>query len=584
MHNVLEKSMNEGQNKSFWKYVKAKRKDNIGVAGLRENGTLHQDSKTKAELLNNQFRSVFTREDPNEPLPPLQEKCYPDIGDIDINTAGVAKLLKNLNEHKACGPDSIPNYILKHFANELAPAITDIFDLSIKTGSLPSDWRNANISPVYKKGNKHIASNYRPVSLTSVCCKTLEHIICKQILCHLEQHKILTSLQHGFRSGHSCESQLVITMHDLMQSFDRRLQTDMIILDFSKAFDTVPHQKLLYKLGNYGIKGNIHKWISAFLTQRKQQVVIDGISSTSCSVDSGVPQGTVLGPLLFLCHINDLPLSVSSQVRLFADDCLIYRNIKTADDQKQLQDDLSKLEDWAHKWGMRFNATKCYLMIISRSKSPWKHNYTLDNHTLEQVSDNPYLGITISDNLKWHSHISKTTKKANSILGFIRRILRQCHSSLKETAYKSLIRSILDYSAVVWDPYLKGDIQNIENIQRRAARFVKNDYSKTSSVTSMLRDLKWQPLAERRRDQRLCLLFKIISGLVAIPTEPHIAFNPHPSRNRNSKSICVYSCNSDIFKNSFFPRTILDWNTLPEPAVLCKSSETFRTAISPTCD
>ena len=492
--------------------------------------------------------------------------------------------LDRKQDHKACGPDSIPNYILKHFANELAPAITDIFDISIKTGSLPSDWRNANISPVYKKGNKHIASNYRPVSLTSVCCKTLEHIICKHILCHLEQHKILTSLQHWFRSGHSCESQLVITMHDLMQSFDRRLQTDMIILDFSKAFDTVPHQKLLYKLGNYGIKGNIHKWISAFLTQRKQQVVIDGISSTSCSVDSGVPQGTVLGPLLFLCHINDLPLSVSSQVRLFADDCLIYRNIKTADDQKQLQDDLSKLEDWAHKWGMRFNATKCYLMIISRSKSPWKHNYTLDNHTLEQVSDNPYLGITISDNLKWHSHISKTTKKANSILGFIRRNLRQCHSSLKETAYKSLIRSILDYSAVVWDPYLKGDIQNIENIQRRAARFVKNDYSKTSSVTSMLRDLKWQPLAERRRDQRLCLLLKIISGLVAIPTEPHIAFNPRPSRNRNSKSICVYSCNSDIFKNSFFPRTILDWNTLPEPAVLCKSSETFRTAISPTFD
>ena len=161
---------------------------------------------------------------------------FPDLCIIDWDT-----WIFQRYEHKACGPDSIPNYILKHFANELALAITDIFYLSIKTGSLPSDWRNANISPVYKKGNKHIASNYRPVSLTSICCKTLEHIICKHILCHLEQHKILTSLQHGFRSGHSCESQLVITMHDLMQSFDRRLQTDMIILDFSKAFDTVPH-------------------------------------------------------------------------------------------------------------------------------------------------------------------------------------------------------------------------------------------------------------------------------------------------------------------------------------------------------
>ena len=215
-----------------------------------------------------------------------------------------------------------------------------------------------------------------------------------------------------------------------MQSFGRRFQTDVIILEFSRAFDTVSHQKLLYKLDNYGNKGNIHKWISVFLTQRKQQVVIDGISSTSCSVDSGVPQGTILGPLLFLCHINDFPLSVSSQVRLFADYCLIYRNIKTADDQKQLQDDLSKLEDWAHKGGMRFNATKCYLMIISRSISPLKHSNTLDNHTLEQVSDDPYLGITISENWSGTHIYLKLPKMANSILGFIRRNLRQCHSSL----------------------------------------------------------------------------------------------------------------------------------------------------------
>ena len=145
---------------------------------------------------------MFTREDPNEPLPSHQDKHNPDISDIDINTAGVAKLLKNLNEHKASGLDSIPNYILKHFANELAPAITDIFNLSIKTGSLPSAWRNANISPVYKKGNKHVASNYRPVSLTSVCCKTLEHIMCKHILPLRATFNILTQLQHGFRSDH----------------------------------------------------------------------------------------------------------------------------------------------------------------------------------------------------------------------------------------------------------------------------------------------------------------------------------------------------------------------------------------------
>ena len=149
---------------------------------------------------------------------------------------------------------------------------------------------------MFKKGNKHTASNYRPVSLTSVCCKTLEHIICSNVLKHLERYNILTSLQHGFRSGHSCESQLIITMYDVMKTFDQRIQTDMVILDFSKAFDTVPHRRLLYKLQNYGISGTTHAWISSFLTERKQRVVVDGEASSLCSVDSGSPRAPYWGP------------------------------------------------------------------------------------------------------------------------------------------------------------------------------------------------------------------------------------------------------------------------------------------------
>ena len=335
VNNKIEKQLDEGNNKPFWKYIKAKRQDNIGVAGIKHEGMLHQDSKMKAELLNRQFQSVFTKENENEPLPPIKERTYPCMPEIVIKTDGVEKLLRNLSPHKASGPDSLPNTILKNCAAELAPIISDIFQQSLDTGSLPSDWRNANISPVFKKGNKHIASNYRPVSLTSVCCKILEHIICSSILKHLEQYSILTPLQHGFRSGHSCESQLIVTMHDIITTYDRKIQTDMVILDFSKAFDTVPHRKLLYKLQNYGISGKTHSWIKSFLTEREQRVVVDGEASSSCRVESGVPQGTVLGPLLFLCHKNDLPQCVKSQVRLFADDCLLYRPIKTISDQLQ---------------------------------------------------------------------------------------------------------------------------------------------------------------------------------------------------------------------------------------------------------
>ena len=191
------------------------------------------------------------------------------------------------------------------------------------------------------------------------------------MLNHLENNKIISPLQHGFRNGHSCESQLILTMHDIMPNFDSKQQTDLVILDFSKAFDTVPHKKILFKLSKYGITGNINKWILSFLVLRKQQVIVVGESSKPCSVDSGVPQGSVLGPLLYLCHINDLPQRVTSEVRLFTDYCLLYETMHSTRDQLLLQQDLTALETLTEDWGMRLNVSKCYLMSIQRRKHPY---------------------------------------------------------------------------------------------------------------------------------------------------------------------------------------------------------------------
>ena len=285
MNAILNKSLEHGNNKPFWKYIKARRIDNIGVAAIKNNGILYHDSKTKAELLNHKFKSVFTMDDDTDHLPTMSHPKYPNIENITISIEGVEKLLDNINIHKASGPDKIPNIILKTCSNEISPALANIFQQSLDTGTLPSDWRNANISPIFKKGNKHMASNYCPISLTSVCCKTLEHIICKHMLNHLKNNKIISPLQHGFCNGHSCESQLILTMHDIMQNFDSKQQTDLVILDFSKAFDTVPHKKLLFKLSKYGITGNINKWIQSFLVLRKQQVIVEGESSKPCSID-----------------------------------------------------------------------------------------------------------------------------------------------------------------------------------------------------------------------------------------------------------------------------------------------------------
>ena len=196
---------------------------------------------------------------------------------------------------------------------------------------------------------------------------------------------------------------------------------DVTILDFSKAFDTVPHDKVLYKMNRYGVQGNTLKWLSSFLKDRTMKVLVEGKESKSVKVESGVTQGTVLGPLVFLCHINDLPDSVKSQVRPFADDCLLYRPIKSPKDHELLQNDLRELEKWALRWGMRFNAKKCYVMSIRNTSS---HFYELDNTILQLVTSNPYLGITLSEDLQWSTHIKDITKKVNSALGFLRRNLK----------------------------------------------------------------------------------------------------------------------------------------------------------------
>ena len=579
INSILDKSLKEGNTKPFWRYVKSKRVDNVGVSGLKENGQLFEESKSKAEILLRQFSSVFTRDDTTQPLPKTKESKFPSILDINIDENGVLLLIKRMDVNKAVGPDGIPNKFLKACAEEIAPVLTDIFQLSLDTGQLPNDWKTANVTPLFKKGDKHIPQNYRPVSLTSICCKFLEHIVCKHIILHLERYKILTELQHGFRSGHSCESQLIITLNDLVEAYNNKDQVDITILDFSKAFDTVPHRKLLHKLNNYGIDGNLNRWIGQFLNNRTQRVMVDGEFSSFGDVLSGVPQGTVLGPLLFLCHINDLPLHVKSQIRLFADDCLLYRTIKNEQDQIQIQKDLESLETWASTWGMRFNASKCYVMSIHRHQNPLTKFYQLNGHILQHVSENPYLGLIIRNDLQWSSHINKICSKANSTLGFLRRNLKYCNESFKKTAYISLVRSLLEYSCAVWDPHLEKDISQIEKIQRNAARFVKGDYRRRSSVSSIMEELNWKPLHTRRREIRLSLLFKIINNLVAIQPENHLVFNSRPSRNKHSKQIIVKSPNIDCFKYSFFPRTIIDWNTLSQEEVDCQTLIEFKAVL-----
>ena len=217
--------LEEGNTKPFWRYIKSLKQENVSLPPLRQGGKLFSASLDKANILLKEFSSVFTREDTS--FIPWLGRAPHQIDPIYVQAPGVRKLLAELKPGKASGPDRIPNRVLKELADELAPPLTALFNQSLDTGALPSDWNKAFISPVFKKGNVHEAANYRPVSLTCVACKLLEHIVCKHMLNYLDKHKLLFPLQHGFRKGHSCESQILITMDDLFRAFDRRIQTDI---------------------------------------------------------------------------------------------------------------------------------------------------------------------------------------------------------------------------------------------------------------------------------------------------------------------------------------------------------------------
>ena len=451
----------------------------------------------------------------------------PDIT-ITITTKGLTKLLNELKTNKSTGPDDIPARILQLAVNELAPALRVIFQKSITTGELPLSWLQANITPIFKKGDRTIPSNYRPISLTSICCKLLEHIIYSNIMDHLDQHSVLSDKQHGFCSKHSTETQLILTTHDLCKSLNNKSQVDMIIMDFSKAFDTVPHNRLLNKLKRYGINNKTHAWITKFLACREQRVVVSGEHSPWTHVKSGVPQGTVLGPLLFLIYINDLPNNIHSTVRLFADDCVLYREINNQLDSQELQKDLDELTKWEHDWQRHFNPDKCFVMRLTHAR----------NIKLQETDSHSYLGICITKDLNWNKHIHQITASANRTLPFIRRNLHSCHINIKTTAYTTPVRPLLEYSSSVWDPHTQTLINQIEMVQRRTARFCLNDYTSREAgcVSEMLNQLHLQQLITRRTNRRLTILHKAIYGHQSLPVNNLLQPVQRLSRHLNNKA------------------------------------------------
>jgi hypothetical protein len=581
MEDVVSEN-HKGNPKKFWAYVKSKRQDSSGVPPLKDkDGFVRSDSLTKAEILNAQFQSVYTRESMSH-LPDMGSKQQPDMDRIIVNRRGVQNLLEKLNPHKAPGPDGVSPFILRAAAEEIAPILTDIYQKSLDTGVVPIDWKEAVIVPAYKKGDRSNPENYRPISLTSISSKVLEHVVHSSVMRHCDKHQILCDNQHGFRKRRSCESQLIVTIDKIARNYAKNKQVDVILLDFSKAFDKVPHSRLLHKLEHYGVGNSTIAWIKAFLQNRRQSVYVDGSESGKLDVISGVPQGTVLGPLLFLLYINDLPKSAPhSDTRLFADDSLVYRTISTATDATVLQDDISNLERWEQEWQMEFNPHKCSVIrIVPQSKKCIPTSYTLHGVTLSIADSSKYLGVDLNKDLSWDKHITTVVGKANKTQGFLRRNFSACTKTVKRETYTTMVRPSVEYAASIWDPTSVKNITLIEKVQRRGARFVTGNYWDRSPgcVTAMIADLGWESLEERRKHIRLSMLYKIVHEQVDIEKSLYLQSNDR--RTRGQSRFFQERITNKVLEGSFFPRTIKDWNVLPKETVESSSLEVFRQRLS----
>ena len=346
--------------KAIWRYINSKSKTKEGIGNLLQdrtdkNSKIVETDKEKAEVLANYFSSTFTRE-PAGQIPTLerQKKIMEKMGDIRTTEDEVRKILSKLKVDKSPGPDNIHPYFLKETANELASPLNIIFNKSLESSELPDEWKKGKITALFKKGSKKVASNYRPVSLTSIVCKCLEKIVRERIISFMKNEKLFSNRQYGFISGRSTQLQLLEVLDKWTEALDEGHLIDCVYMDYAKAFDTVPHRRLLYKLSKYGINPKAVSWIENFLGNRTQQVIVQGEESSWKPVTSGIPQGSVLGPLLFVIFINDLPDCVTSEAYLFADDTKIFRVIANEEDRGELQKDLNRLDTWSKDWLLKF--------------------------------------------------------------------------------------------------------------------------------------------------------------------------------------------------------------------------------------
>ena len=527
------------------------------------------DIKSKADIFNKFFADQCTPLRNGSVLPQNQIfQTQSRLCTLHFDAEELLKIIRNLNVHKAHGHDDISIRMIKICDKSILKPLIILFENLTKSSYYPDIWKKSNIIPVHKKNDKQLVNNYRPISLLPIFGKVFEKIIFNRIYNFLLEENLLNQNQSGFRPSDSCVNQLLAITHEIFEAFDCNptLEVRSVFLDISKAFDKVWHEGLLYKLKSMGISGELHKLLTNYLSGRFQRVVLNGQNSSWRPVMAGVPQGSILGPLLFLIYINDLPNGLKSNAKLFADDTSLFSIVKDKNESANiLNNDLSLISKWAYDWKMLFNPDPkkpAQEVIFSRKRDFQNHpNINLNNILVERASSQKHLGLILDEKLNFKQHVENAILKVEKGISVLKKLRHNLPRKSLITIYKAFLRPLIDYGDIIYDqPQNESFCDKLESVQYKAALAITGAIKGTSRVKIYL-ELGLESLKDRRWYKRLCCMFKIMNE--GAPTYlTNLIPKPQQNISTRNSNIPTFHCRTDCFKYSFFPSTLRDWFNL----------------------
>jgi hypothetical protein len=561
--------------RQFFKHLNDKLKSHSSIPNLCSEGKIIVNDKDKATEFLNTFKCSFTAD--NGKLGNIPSAyCVPTNITPDFSVLNVSKHLKSVKPASAPGPDGLPGCFWHNLHAALAFPLSIIFNRSFACGILPSLWKHSNITPVFKKGDSLIASNYRPISLTSIACKCMESIVCDALLDHFKCNNLLSPEQHGFLNKHSTGTQLLECLDDWTDAVEHSDCVDVCYIDFARAFDSVSLPKLVQKLTAYGVSGLCLKWLNSFLTNRTMCVKVNRACSDSVVQQSGIPQGSVLGPFCFFVFMNDLPNVVKfCKLKLYADDVKLYFRYSPGAWSNLLQRDLNAIVEWSNMWQLCISAPKTFILHIGSKNT--RNVYNINGAAIGPVDSIKDLGVYVCSNLSWSQHVYETVKKANKVCNVILHAFINHDINLYMSAFNCYVEPILDYCCYVYNPVLCRDIDVIENVQQAFTRraFFKCGITKMC-YADRLNYLNVCSLEYSRFLTCLTLFYNVYHKHVVcnVLNDFKCPLRVHNLRGHNLR-LFVPFCQSNVRKSFFKYRFARIWNDLPQCVVSSNVTKSF---------